>query len=124
MKKGLLKPDSFAENRLTAQPPGVCVYLIMYNRFHNYVAEQLLLINENGKFSLPAPESDYYRGLSPEDRTKAEVAAKEKQDEDLFQTARLYVALKLSPLIFARKIRLTSRGMQNYLRALHQHIDP
>lgn len=100
MEKGFLKPDSFAENRLTSQPPGVCIYLIMYNRFHNYVAEQLLLINENGKFSLPLAESDYYRGLSPEDRTKAEVAAKEKQDEDLFQTARLYVALVPSALVF------------------------
>lgn len=82
----------------------------MYNRFHNYVAEQLLLINENGKFSLPPPESDYYRDLSPEDRTKAEEAAKEKQDEDLFQTARLYVALMLSPSIHACNVRLTWPG--------------
>ena len=109
MENGLLKPDSFAEDRLTEQPPGVCVYLIMYNRFHNYVVEQLLLINENGKFSLPPPESDYYKGLSPEDRKKAEIAAKEKQDEDLFQTARLYVVLMLS-LTYACGVGLTFPG--------------
>lgn len=51
--RGLLKPDSFAEERLVNQPVGVCIYLIMYNRFHNYVAQQLLEINENGKFLQP-----------------------------------------------------------------------
>ena len=51
MKDGLLKPDSFAEDRLLNQPPGVVVYLVMYNRFHNYVAKQLKEINERGKFS-------------------------------------------------------------------------
>ncbi|KAF3937371.1 hypothetical protein ABW19_dt0205244 [Dactylella cylindrospora] len=50
---GLLHPDTFAENRLLRQPPGVCTYLVMYNRYHNYVARQLLRINENGRFSIP-----------------------------------------------------------------------
>ena len=83
MQKGLLKPDSFAEERLLMQPPGVCAYLIMYNRFHNYVAEQLLLINENNRFKKP----DNYHSLT-ENQQKA---FDKKQDEDLFQTARLYV---------------------------------
>jgi hypothetical protein len=52
-ERGLLKPDSFAEERLLNQPVGVCIYLIMYNRFHNYVAQQLLEINENSKFYQP-----------------------------------------------------------------------
>ncbi|EGX44212.1 hypothetical protein AOL_s00210g1 [Orbilia oligospora ATCC 24927] len=52
-KLGLLHPDTFAENRLLRQPPGVCTYLVMYNRYHNYVARQLLRINENGRFSIP-----------------------------------------------------------------------
>ena len=52
MKDGLLKPDTFAEDRLLNQPPGVCIYIIMYNRFHNYVAKQLKEINENGKFTM------------------------------------------------------------------------
>jgi len=55
-RRGLLKPDSFAEERLLNQLVGVCIYLIMYNRFHNYVAQQLLEINENGKFFKPASE--------------------------------------------------------------------
>ncbi|KAJ0165001.1 Linoleate 10R-lipoxygenase [Colletotrichum tanaceti] len=50
---GLLKPDTFAEDRLLRQPPGVCIMLVMYNRYHNYAARQLLRINENGRFSLP-----------------------------------------------------------------------
>ena len=59
MRDGLLKPDSFAKDRLLNQPPGVCIYLIMYSRFHNYVAHQLKAIDENGKFTeqLPMPEN-------------------------------------------------------------------
>lgn len=78
MEKGLLKPDSFAEKRLLGQPPGVCALLVMYNRFHNYVAEQLLAINDNGRFSIPDD-------LVDEDAK----AALQKQDDDLFNTARL-----------------------------------
>lgn len=52
-KLGLLKPDTFAEDRLLRQPPGVCIMLVMYNRYHNYVATQLRRINENGRFSVP-----------------------------------------------------------------------
>jgi len=32
-KLGLLKPDTFAEDRLLRQPPGVCIMLVMYNRY-------------------------------------------------------------------------------------------
>ena len=53
-KLGLLKPDTFAEDRLLRQPPGVCIVLVMYNRYHNYAATQLKRINENGRFSVPA----------------------------------------------------------------------
>ena len=53
-KLGLLKPDTFAEDRLLRQPPGVCIMLVMYNRYHNYAATQLKRINENGRFSMPA----------------------------------------------------------------------
>jgi hypothetical protein len=52
-KLGLLKPDTFAEDRLLRQPPGVCIMLVMYNRYHNYAARQLARINENGRFSVP-----------------------------------------------------------------------
>ncbi|KAH9213934.1 heme peroxidase [Leptodontidium sp. 2 PMI_412] len=80
MSCGLLKPDTFHEKRLLAQPPGINVMLIMYNRFHNYVADVLLKINENGRFTLPHTRTD-------EDKKKALA----KQDNDLFQTARLIV---------------------------------
>ncbi|KAK6525979.1 hypothetical protein TWF281_011022 [Arthrobotrys megalospora] len=74
--KGLLKPDTFHEKRLLAQPPGVCCLLVMYNRFHNYCAEMLLKINEGGRFTVP------------QNPTEAQLL---KQDNDLFQIARLIV---------------------------------
>ncbi|CAG9942858.1 unnamed protein product [Clonostachys rosea f. rosea IK726] len=82
MKEGKLKPDTFHEKRLLGQPAGVNVMLVLYSRFHNYVADILLKINENGRFTLSCPD-----GSSPEDKAKA-VA---KQDHDLFNTARLIV---------------------------------
>jgi hypothetical protein len=39
MSFGMLKPDTLHGQRLLAQPPGVNIMLIMYNRFHNYVAD-------------------------------------------------------------------------------------
>ncbi|KAJ6084361.1 hypothetical protein N7486_011161 [Penicillium sp. IBT 16267x] len=78
MQRGLLKPDSFAEKRLLGQPPGVNVMLVMYSRFHNYVADVLLNVNDNGRFTLRPTETE-------EDKK----AALAQQDEDVFQTARL-----------------------------------
>ncbi|KAL1638781.1 hypothetical protein SLS58_008595 [Diplodia intermedia] len=80
MEKGLLKPDTFHERRLIGQPPGVNVILVMYSRFHNYVADVLLKINEGGRFTLVPGETD-----------EEKAAAIAKQDNDLFQTARLIV---------------------------------
>ncbi|GLA37646.1 hypothetical protein AnigIFM63309_004597 [Aspergillus niger] len=80
MQRGMLKPDTFHEKRLLGQPPGVNVILVMYNRFHNYVADVLLKINENGRFTLPPTTS--------EDAKRKALA---KQDEDLFQVTRLIV---------------------------------
>jgi hypothetical protein len=73
---GQLKKDCFAETRLL-QPPGVSALLIMYNRFHNHVAKQLLEINENGRFGNPK-DTDYKK---PENE--------KQRDHDLFNTARL-----------------------------------
>lgn len=81
-KDGKLKPDSFSEPRLQAFPPACCVLLVMLNRFHNHVVENLAEINEGGRFTKP-------RADLPEDKAKAAWA---KYDEDLFQTGRLYVA--------------------------------
>jgi hypothetical protein len=75
---GKIKPDCFSETRLLSFPPGVGCLLIMFNRYHNYVAEQLAAINENGRFTASEKTVDRYgeKGLN-------------KRDDDLFQTARL-----------------------------------
>ncbi|PVI00585.1 hypothetical protein DM02DRAFT_389069 [Periconia macrospinosa] len=78
MKRGMLKPDTFHEKRLLCQPPGVNVMLVVYNRFHNYVADVFLKINEGGRFTLPPTKIE-------KDINEALV----KQENDLFQTARL-----------------------------------
>ncbi|XXH00292.1 hypothetical protein Hte_006634 [Hypoxylon texense] len=79
MKLGKLKPDTFSEKRLLGQPAGVNVMLVMYSRFHNYVADILLKINEAGRFTLS------YTGDDEEKKAKALA----KQDHDLFNVARL-----------------------------------
>ncbi|PGH18399.1 hypothetical protein AJ79_00467 [Helicocarpus griseus UAMH5409] len=76
---GKLKPDTFSDRRLIALPPGCSVILVMLNRFHNYVVEQLAHINENGRFTKPRED------LSTEESIKAWA----KYDNDLFQTGRL-----------------------------------
>ncbi|KAK8107197.1 linoleate diol synthase [Apiospora kogelbergensis] len=78
-KDGLIKPDSFSDKRILGFPPGVSCLVIMFNRFHNHVATNLALINENGRFSKP---SESLQGDKKE-------AARLKRDNDLFQTARL-----------------------------------
>ena len=78
-KNGTLKPDTISDTRLELYPPGVSALLICFNRFHNYVAAQLLEINEAGKFSA--------------DKDPAIL------DNDLFQTARLYWFFSFSILM-------------------------
>ncbi|QSZ34092.1 hypothetical protein DSL72_005680 [Monilinia vaccinii-corymbosi] len=72
---GKLKPDCFSSKRILGFPPGVGVFLIMFNRFHNYVVGMLAQINDNSRFQKPKPE--------------AEKTAFDKYDNDLFQTGRL-----------------------------------
>lgn len=78
-KDGKIKPDCFAEERLLAFPPSCGTMLILLNRFHNYVVEQLALVNENGRFNRPPSHLN-------DDRAEA---AWKKRDNDLFQTGRL-----------------------------------
>ncbi|KAI1417225.1 linoleate diol synthase precursor [Hypoxylon sp. FL1857] len=77
-KDGLLKPDCFSSKNLLGFPPGVGVFLIMFNRFHNYVVTQLAGINEGGRFTKPASTED-----------NGNWDAWKKYDNDLFQTGRL-----------------------------------
>jgi len=51
--------------------------LVMYNRFHNYVADQLAAINDEGRFTMPRQGSETYE------------ADCLKRDNAIFQTARL-----------------------------------
>lgn len=81
-RDGLLKKDVFAEPRLLSQPPGVCALLVAFNRFHNYIVQELAVINEHGRFSLPEGVTQGH----PEYES-----AQLKRDNDLFQTGRLYV---------------------------------
>ncbi|KAF7721850.1 hypothetical protein EC973_004058 [Apophysomyces ossiformis] len=74
LTKGLLKPDQWADKRLIFQPPGVGALMVLFSRNHNFIAQRLLEINENERFS-------YGPGNALKDETE--------QDEVLFQTARL-----------------------------------
>jgi hypothetical protein len=96
-KDGMLKPDSFADKRLIGMPPGVGVLLIMFNRFHNYIAKNIAEINEGGKFN-PVTAT-----LPEEKRAEAT----RKRDEDLFQTARLITSglyINITLLDYVRNI--------------------
>ena len=79
MKDGKLKPDCFSETRLLGFPPGVGALLIMFNRYHNYVVEQLALINEDGRFTENTKDPMVERYGEKINR----------RDDDLFQTGRL-----------------------------------
>lgn len=79
-KDGLLKNDTFAEQRLLGQPPGVSALLIAFGRFHNWVVGEMAVINEHGRFSLPV-------GITSDDPEYEK--AQLKRDNDLFQTGRL-----------------------------------
>jgi hypothetical protein len=105
-KDGKLKPDTFCETRLELFPPGVAALLVCFNRFHNYAAQQLAMINEGDRFPIPNKEAfekhvraSHHHSTEAELQTKISKAYTEattKLDDDLFQTARLYV----SPCMF------------------------
>ncbi|GLB41098.1 putative animal haem peroxidase [Lyophyllum shimeji] len=70
---GKLWDDVFADGRLLHMPPATCALLVLMNRNHNYIAEKLLNINENGNFAWP-PKNDEQRRL---------------QDDEIFHRTRL-----------------------------------
>ncbi|KAH7919845.1 heme peroxidase [Leucogyrophana mollusca] len=71
---GRLWEDVFADSRLLFMPPSVCALAILMSRHHNYIAENILSINERGTFASP-PSSDE--------------AAKLAQCDEIFHRARL-----------------------------------
>ncbi|KAG1746574.1 heme peroxidase [Suillus paluster] len=86
--RGLLCPDVFAEDRLLLLPPAVCVLLVLFNRNHNYIARRLLEINERGTWKDPAHHEFTHAQLL-------------KQDEDIFQTARLCNCAWFAAVVFS-----------------------
>ncbi len=88
-KDGLLKPDTFHEDRLLGQPPGVNVLLVLYSRFHNYVATMLKEINEDGRFTLRQNYPWENGSIDLETGKKPPRDPEKALDNDIFQTARL-----------------------------------
>ncbi|KAF8657589.1 hypothetical protein AX16_002170 [Volvariella volvacea WC 439] len=72
---GKLFEDVFADRRLLFMPPASCALLVLLSRNHNYVAQKLLDINENGTFKDPTTITD------PEQL--------QIQDDELFHRTRL-----------------------------------
>lgn len=69
---GKLWDDVFADGRLLLMPPASCALLVLLNRNHNYIAEKLLTLNENGTFEWPVTEQQRLA-----------------QDDEIFQRTRL-----------------------------------
>jgi hypothetical protein len=69
-QKGMIKQDSFADERMASQFPGVAALLVLFSRNHNWIAHHLLEKNEDNRFD-PTKYSEEYL------------------DEKVFQTARL-----------------------------------
>lgn len=104
--RGLLKPDTFAEDRLLLLPPAVCVLLVLFNRNHNvspslplplyaqthrglqYIARKLLELNERCTYKDPNTLSQSSSEFST-------------QEEDLFQTARLINCAWFASAVFS-----------------------
>ncbi|KFY05512.1 hypothetical protein V492_08483 [Pseudogymnoascus sp. VKM F-4246] len=72
-EQGKIFPDSIASERIMMMPPGVVAVLLLFSRNHNHIVENLLSVNEDGK---------YKDWDSLNDEQKA------WQDEDLFQLTR------------------------------------
>ncbi|KAK3056866.1 hypothetical protein LTR09_001904 [Extremus antarcticus] len=113
-KDGKIKPDCFSETRLLSFPAGVGALLIMFNRYHNYVVEQLALINEDGRFTENSKKPNVERYGDSINR----------RDDDLFQTGRLitcglYVNIIL--IDYVRTILNLNRTDDNW--ALNPRVD-
>ena len=94
-KDGKLHPDCFADPRIHGFPPGVAVMLIMFNRFHNMIVENLAKIDEGGRFSALRRQGGALSGLTrsnkdqKDKKQKTEADRAKDYDEALFQTGRL-----------------------------------
>jgi linoleate 10R-lipoxygenase len=85
--RGLLKPDVFAEDRLLFLPPAAAAVLVLLCRNHNYIAAKLLDNNEYDRFN--------------KDLSKLTTEQLLKQDEELFNVARLINCAWFGNIIFS-----------------------
>lgn len=83
--RGLIVPDTFAETRILSLPGGVIALIVMFNRNHNYIAQQLLAINEKGTWN--------------QDIEALDEEAKKQQDYEIFNTARLVNSLAYANVV-------------------------
>ncbi|KAN0138081.1 hypothetical protein V8E53_003970 [Lactarius tabidus] len=90
--RGMIHPDTFAEDRLLLLPPAVCTLLVLFSRNHNYIASKLLEINERQTYKKPEEIT-----LDDPERPKKI----SDQDEDIFQTARLINCGWFAGIIFS-----------------------
>ena len=74
--RGKLYPDVFADARMGVQPPGLVAWALLWNRNHNWIAEQLLIHSKDDTRFATIP--------SASDKEGTRIL-----DEHVFQTARL-----------------------------------
>ncbi|KZV98733.1 heme peroxidase [Exidia glandulosa HHB12029] len=74
--RGLMKEDTFADERLLMMPEATGALLVLFCRNHNYIARHILLINERQKFRQPEELASNQRAM-------------EEQDDEIFNKARL-----------------------------------
>ncbi|PVF94289.1 heme peroxidase [Serendipita vermifera] len=91
---GRLWEDVWADPRLSGMPPHVCALLVVFCRNHNYVSLKLLEINEAGWYQHPAvpPPKSNSVGVSqlfPKEYAAGDSEKIKKQDDDIFNRARL-----------------------------------
>ncbi|KAF8192977.1 heme peroxidase [Pholiota molesta] len=83
--RGLLAPDCFVDERVLFLPPAAAALLVIFNRNHNYVAAELLKNEKDARgWSDPPPEDPLRRN---------------KQDEEIFQLARLINCVHLVNIV-------------------------
>ncbi|KAF7303748.1 hypothetical protein MIND_00604400 [Mycena indigotica] len=71
--RGQLHKDVFADSRLLFMPPASCALLVLLNRNHNYIAQKIRDINENGTYKSEFKDKKERLG----------------QDDEIFNRARL-----------------------------------
>jgi len=134
---GKLKADCFSESRLLLFPPGVGAILIMFNRFHNSVAETLARINQGGQFKKPKGDvpkgewptidRDAFDPKNPEDKKAQypeEWRAWYDYDHHLFNTARLITCGLYINIILIDYVRtILNLNKTNYNWALDPRAD-